>query len=162
MDNIKSVLLGICLLAVATGILKMLIPDNKFKTQISFLVSSIFAISLLLGFDDISFFTSFDFGNLEQVEMVDFSDKLSEEARKEAAKAVRLKTEKLLSDNGFAYEKVYVNAHINGAFCISISEIEIVFSINEAEDKIQQALTLVSREVGSDIIVRYSLINKED
>ena len=161
MDGIKSVLLGVCLLAVATGILKMLIPDSKFKMQIYFLISCIFAISLLSGFDDISFFTSFDFDNLESVEIVDFSDKLSEEARKEAAKAVRLKTEKLLSDNGYSFEKVYVIAHINGAFCISISEIEIVFAYTEAEKRIDQAVSLVSREVGNDIVVRYSLIQKE-
>ena len=61
MDSVKSVLLGVCLLAIATGILKMLIPENRFKTQISFLISCIFAISLLSGFDDVTFFTSFDF-----------------------------------------------------------------------------------------------------
>lgn len=161
MGDIKSVLLGVCLLAIATGILKMLIPENKFKAQISFLISCIFAISLLSGFDNISFFTAFDFDELESVEIIDFSDKLSEEARKEAAKAVRIKTEELLSDNDFTYEKVYVIAHINGAFSISISEIEIVFSISESENRIEQAIELVSREVGSDINIRYSFVKKE-
>lgn len=161
MDSVKSVLLGVCLLAIATGILKMLIPENRFKTQISFLISCIFAISLLSGFDDMTFFTSFDFKDLQTSEIIDFSDKLSEEARKEAAKAVRLKTEQLLSDNDYKYEKVYVIAHINGAFCISISEIEIVFSTAESEKNVHDATELVSREVGSDILVRYSFIKKE-
>ena len=161
MESIKNILLGICLLAIAIGILKILIPDNKFKTQISFLISCIFAISLLSGFDNISIFTSFQFEELETVEIVDFNDKLSEVAKKEAAKAVRLKTEQLLSDNGFTYEKIYVLAHINGAFCISINEIEIVFSISETEKRVKQAVELVSREVGNDIVVRYSFIKKE-
>ena len=108
MDGVKSVLLSICLLAVTTGILKMLIPENKFKVQISFLISCIFAISVVSGFDDISVFTSFDFSNLQKAEIVDFSDKLSEQARVEAAKSVRIKVEELLNNNGYLFEKVYV------------------------------------------------------
>lgn len=161
MDSVKSVLFNICLLAVTTGIIKMLVPDNKFKSQISFLISCIFAINFLCGIDDISILSDFSFDNLEVVEVVDFSDRLSEEAKKEAAKAVRLRTEKLLSDNGYAYEKIYVIAHINGAFSISISEIEIAFSIAESKERAQKAAELVSREVGSDITVRYSFIKKE-
>lgn len=155
MDEVKSVLLSVSLLTVATGILKMLIPDNKFKKQISFLVSCIFAISLISGFDDMSNFISFDFSKLQNVEVIDFNEKLSEEARKEAAKAVRVKVEELMKNNNFNVQKVYVIAHINGAFCISISEIEILFSTDETEERVKQAIDLVSREVGNDIIVKY-------
>ncbi len=158
MDGLKAVLLGICLLTIATGILKILIPENKFKTQISFLVACIFAISLISGFDDISVFTSFDFADLQNTEVIDFSEKLSEQARAESAKAVRMEVEELLKSNNFSFQKVYVIAHINGAFCISISEIEILFSDTETENRVKQAIELVSREVGNDIIVRYSYV----
>lgn len=158
MDGVKSVLLCICLLTVATGILKILIPETKFKTQISFLVSCIFAISLISSFDEVSVFTSFDFTNLQKTEVIDFSEKLSEQVRVESAKAVRLKVEELLKNNDFSFQKVYVIAHINGAFCISITEIEILFSDTETEDRVKKAIELVSREVGSDIIVKYSYL----
>ncbi|MBE6879567.1 MAG: hypothetical protein E7490_01855 [Ruminococcaceae bacterium] len=158
MDDVKSVLLGICLLTVATGILKILIPETKFKTQISFLVSCIFAISLISSFDEVSVFTSFDFTNLQKTEVIDFSEKLSEQVRVESAKAVRLKVEELLKNNDFSFQKVYVFAHINGAFCISITEIEILFSDTETEDRVKKAIELVSREVGSDIIVKYGYL----
>ncbi len=158
MDGVKSVLLGICLLTVATGILKILIPETKFKTQISFLVSCIFAISLISSFDEVSVFTSFDFTNLQKTEVIDFSEKLSEQVRVESAKAVRLKVEELLKNNDFSFQKVYVIAHINGAFCISITEIEILFSDTETEDRVKKAIELVSREVGSDIIVKYGYL----
>lgn len=158
MDSVKSVLLSVCLLAVTTGILKMLIPENKFKAQISFLISCIFAVSVVSGFDDISVFTSFDFSNLQKVEVVDFSDKLSEQVRVEAAKAVRIKVEELLTSNGYLFEKVYVVAHINGAFCISISEIEVLFSELETESMVKQAIEIISKEVGSDITVKYSYV----
>lgn len=158
MDGVKSVLLGICLLTVATGILKILIPETKFKTQISFLVSCIFAISIISSFDEVSVFTSFDFTNLQKTEVIDFSEKLSEQVRVESAKAVRLKVEELLKNNNFSFQKVYVIAHINGAFCISITEIEILFSDTETEDRVKKAIELVSREVGSDIIVKYGYL----
>ena len=120
--------------------------------------SCIFAISIISGFDNISMFTSFDFDNLHKTEIVDFSEKLSEEARKEAATAVRKKVEELLKKNNYSFQKIYVVAHINGAFCISISEIEILFSDKETEDRVKQAVQLVSREVGSDIMIRYSFV----
>ena len=40
------------------------------------------------------------------VPQVDFSEKLSEQARVTAARAVREKIERLLCDNGFDYDKV--------------------------------------------------------
>ena len=56
------------------------------------------------------------------------------------------------------FEKVYVVAHINGAFCISISEIEVLFSELETESMVKQAIEIISKEVGSDITVKYSYV----
>lgn len=152
MTDVKQAVLSICLVAVATGLFRMLVPDNKFKTQLSFLISCIFALCIINSVKgvqpDTEVFVS------QSTEVIDFSDKLSENARIAAARSVRLKVENLLSENQINFEKVYTVAHIDGAFCISISEIELVFKKNQSADEIDKAIRTVQKEVGSDIIVK--------
>ena len=67
------------------------------------------------------------------------------------------KIEQALYDNGvFDYDKVYVIAHIDGAFCISITEVELVFNADADEAYISDAVALVQAASGDEITVRYS------
>lgn len=51
---------------------------------------------------------------------------------------------------------MYITAHIDGAFCISISEVELVFDDNTDDGYIADAVSLVQSAVGNDIKVRYA------
>lgn len=42
MNEIKQAALGICVLAAAAGLLRMLIPCEKYKLQITFAIACIF------------------------------------------------------------------------------------------------------------------------
>lgn len=154
MTDFKQAVITICMAAIVTGLFKMLVPDNKFKPQLSFLVSCLFSICVVTAVSNTNI--TFDNAILQSSEVVDFSDKLSENARITAAKAVREKTEQLLADNGINCSKIYVVAHISGAFCISISEIELVFGKDTSMNTVERAVELVKSEVGEEITVRYS------
>ena len=155
MTEIKQAALCICILGAATGLLRMLIPSEKYKTRITFLIACIFSICLINAVKGIIPSVSIDTQAIN-VPQVDFSEKLSEQARVTAARAVREKIEQLLCDNGFDYDKVYVIAHIDGAFCISISEVELVFDDGTDDSYIADAASLVQAAVGDDIKVRYT------
>ena len=154
MTDFKQAVLTICMTAIVTGLFKMLIPDNKFKPQLSFLVACLFSICVVTAVSNANI--SFDNAAMQSSSVVDFSDKLSENARVAAAKGVREKTEQLLSDNGINCSKIYVIAHISGAFCISISEIELVFDKDTPMSTVESAVELVKSEVGEEITVRYN------
>ena len=155
MTEIKQAALCICILGAATGLLRMLIPSEKYKTRITFLIACIFSICLINAVKDIIPSFSIDTQAIN-VPQVDFSEKLSEQARVTAARAVREKIERLLCDNGFDYDKVYVIAHIDGSFCISITEVELVFDSDADEAYISDAVALVQAASGDEITVRYS------
>ena len=147
MNEIKQAALGICVLAAAAGLFRMLIPCEKYKMQITFAIACIFSVCLINSVTDII---------PADIPQVDFSDKLSEQARLTAARAVRRKVEELLNSHGFIYRKVYITAHIDGAFCISISEVELVFDDGTDDSYIADAASLVQAAVGDDIKVRYT------
>ena len=152
MTEIKQAALCICILGAATGLLRMLIPSEKYKTRITFLIACIFSLCLINAVKGIIPSVSIDTQAIN-VPQVDFSEKLSEQARVTAA---REKIERLLCDNGFDYDKVYVIAHIDGAFCISITEVELVFNADADEAYISDAVALVQAASGDEITVRYS------
>ena len=149
MTEIKQAALCICILGAATGLLRMLIPSEKYKTRITFLIACIFSLCLINAVKGIIPSVSIDTQAIN-VPQVDFSEKLSEQARVTAARAVREKIERLL------YDKVYVIAHIDGAFCISITEVELVFDADADEAYISDAVALVQAASGDEITVRYS------
>ena len=155
MTEIKQAALCICILGAATGLLRMLIPSAKYKTRITFLIACIFSLCLINAVKGIIPSVSIDTQAIN-VPQVDFSEKLSEQARVTAARAVREKIEQLLCNNGFDYDKVYVIAHIDGAFCISITEVELVFNADADEAYISDAVALVQAASGDEITVRYS------
>ena len=47
MTEIKQAALCICILGAATGLLRMLIPSEKYKTRITFLIACIFSLCLI-------------------------------------------------------------------------------------------------------------------
>ena len=155
MNEIKQAALGICVLAAAAGLFRMLIPCEKYKMQITFAIACIFSVCLINSVTDLIPALSIE-TQIADIPQVDFSDKLSEQARITAARAVRQKVEELLTSHGFIYRKVYITAHIDGAFCISISEVELVFDDGTDDSYIADAASLVQAAVGDDIKVRYT------
>ena len=94
MTEIKQAALCICILGAATGLLRMLIPSEKYKTRITFLIACIFSLCLINAVKGIIPSVSIDTQAIN-VPQVNFSEKLSEQARVTAARAVREKIERI-------------------------------------------------------------------
>ena len=154
MTEIKEAALGICLLAVAVGLFRMLIPDGKYKTQITFLTACIFSVCVLSTMTKLVPVIDTEIA-VSTVPAVDFSDKLSEQARITAARGVREKLKELLANNGYSCSKIYITANIDGAFCISITEVELLFPKDTPDEYMERAAALVESRTG-DITVRYA------
>lgn len=88
MNEIKQAALGICVLAAAAGLLRMLIPCEKYKLQITFAIACIFSVCLINSVTDVIPALTIE-TKIADIPQVDFSDKLSEQARVTAARAVR-------------------------------------------------------------------------
>ena len=131
MTEIKQAALCICILGAATGLLRMLIPSEKYKTRITFLIACIFSLCLINAVKGIIPSVSIDTQAIN-VPQVDFSEKLSEQARVTAARAVREKIEPQLT------------------------EVELVFNADADEAYISDAVALVQAASGDEITVRYS------
>lgn len=160
MTDIKQAVLSICLVAVAAGLFKMLIPDNKFKTHISFLISCIFAVCVISAVSNVQL-EEMSFA-VQSANVIDFSEKLSENAADTAAAAVKAQVEKLLLSENLSCDKVNVTAHIDDEMCISISEIELVFSSGRSESYADRAAAVVQKEVGDSIEVKAEVIEEQD
>ena len=145
MNEIKQAALGICVLAAAAGLLRMLIPCEKYKLQITFAIACIFSVCLINSVTDVIPALTIE-TKIADIPQVDFSDKLSEQARVTAARAVREKVKELLTSQGFVYRKVYITAHIDGAFCISISGSSLYLMIIRTMDTSPMLYHLYSRQ----------------
>lgn len=154
MTEIKEAALGICLVAVAVGLFRMLIPDGKYKTQITFLTACIFSVCVLGTVSEFVHVIDTDI-TVSSVSAVDFSEKLSEQARITAARGVREKIKELLQSNGYYCSKIYITANIDGAFCISITEVELLFPKDTPEEYMESAAELARSRAG-DVTVIYA------
>ena len=76
MNEIKQAALGICVLAAAAGLFRMLIPCEKYKMQITFAIACIFSVCLINSVTDIIPALSIE-TRIADIPQVDFSDKLS-------------------------------------------------------------------------------------
>lgn len=149
----EKILLNVSLVAILTAVFKMLAPEKMFRKQISLLISCFFITSA-------AFFVtggSFDFSSVSKAftasgGYVDFTDRYSDQTKREIAKEMSDRITQLLDSYGIIPEQIYITVNISDTLCISISEIKLVFDpINsKAAEKAQQ---IVKAEVGDEITV---------
>jgi hypothetical protein len=149
----KEVLLNICLVAVATGLFKLLAPKKGFRGQINFLISCFFIVSV------IHFISSgkYEFSELAKINetvIVDFSgEALNEERTAIAAELNRRLTEKFKEKN-IAVKKIAITVNISADKSISIEQITIYkpqTADDTQESKKEQDITIgdiVKTEIG--------------
>ncbi|MCI8603244.1 MAG: hypothetical protein HFE79_03750 [Ruminiclostridium sp.] len=149
----RETVLGIALVAIATGVFRLLSPESGFKKQIAFLVSAFFLLSC------VSLFTG---GGAELSEIteafrtkggyVDFSVEAYRMTEKEIADALSKNLKKLLSDNKIFCDEIFVIIDISSSYSISIKQVRLAFSADNAGNT-AKAEELVKKEVGDEIEV---------
>lgn len=149
----KETVLGIAMVAIATGVFKLLAPESSFKKQIAFLISAFFLLScasLMSG-------SNIDFSAIEEAfrtegGYVDFSVEAYRMTEKEIALSLKKKIEALLTENKIFCDEIQVIIDISSSYSISIKQVRLAFSANNA-DNTAIAEELVKKEVGDDIEV---------
>ena len=143
----NDMLFNISVTAVLTGIIKALIPSDKYDKHIRIIIS-LFFIIVTVGFFskgfDISFLTdtdSFKSGYNDYTSVI--YDMTAEETAKNLNKGIR----NLLNEKDFYPEKIYIDTNISDNDCISIIEVKLIFRNTDDVDK-GEAVRLVKSLVG--------------
>ncbi|MCL2077095.1 MAG: stage III sporulation protein AF [Oscillospiraceae bacterium] len=155
----REILLNISLVAVATALFRLLVPENNFKKQISFLISCFFITAV------ISFITGGGFGNLDAAglannfdnlkfndaeQFVDFTEQTVSQRKRAIAEELSGRVRELLAENDIYPSKIYVIVNISGLYSISINEIKLVLP---PDGDFTRASALVEKEVGTGVKV---------
>ena len=149
----KETILEIALVAIATGIFKLLLPESSFKKQIAFLTACFFLLSC------ISFFRngSWDLSDISDTfrqngAYVDYSAEAYRMTQNEIASALAEDIGDLLAEKEIPIEEIRVIVDISSSFSISIKQVRLAFSLKDA-DYAAFAEELVKKEVGDEIEV---------
>lgn len=147
----RETLLGIALVAVATGIFKLLCPESSFKKQIGFLTAAFFLLSCLsllqnnnLRLEEISE------GLRYEGAYADFSAEAYRLTQNEIAERIADNVEARLSENKIFCDEIRVVIDISSSYSISIKQVRLAFSADNA-GYAAAAEELVKKEVGDKI-----------
>lgn len=149
----KETVLGIAFVAIATGVFKLLSPENSFKKQLAFLTSAFFLLSCVSLFRD----NGFDFSEIAdsfrgEGAYVDFSVEAYRMTQREIASNIRKNIEAVFSENEIFCDEIYVIIDISSSYSISIKQVRLAFTADNA-DSAEAAESLVKKEVGDEIEV---------
>ncbi len=149
----KETILGIALVAIATGIFKLLCPDSSFKKQIAFLTAAFFTlscISLFKGNDEN--FSGISEAFRQKNAYVDFSEEAYKMTQDEITNKLKERIEELLAENKIFCKEIRLVVDISSYYSISIKQIRLAFAAQDAE-KAKAAAELIKNEVGGEIEV---------
>ncbi len=137
----------VCIAAIIIAIFRIIIPENKFKKQISFLIAGVF---LLTGISAAAG-AEFDLGaeNTELIEserFVQFSGEVNEDLRKKICDEMSEKINKILNSHEIYPKEVHIIVNISGLYSISIRQVKLVFGAEERAAA-KAAAELLSREL---------------
>lgn len=154
----REIILNICLVAIATALFKMLVPESGFKKQISFLISCFFitaAVSFITGGNAELEQFGRDFGVIfgkadTSYKITDFSEQTLKEQKRAIGEQVSARVREVLEKADIFPLRIYVIVNISDNYSISINEIKLVLP---PDSNLIQASALIEKEVGSDIKV---------
>jgi Cu/Ag efflux pump CusA len=141
----KEVLLNICLVAAAAGIFKLLAPERIFKSQISFLISCFFIVSVITIISQGKYEFS-EIAKIKTPDIADFSNQMLIEEKNAVASEIEKRLTEKLKENGVSVKKITVNINISPENRISISDIKVVLE-NENEEERTLADKIIKEEL---------------
>lgn len=143
----------VCVAAIVVAIFRVIVPENKFKKQISFLVAGVF---LLTGISAVAG-AEFDFSEenaalYESDKFVQFSGSVNENLRKQICDEMSEKVYSLLNNHEIYPKEVHIIVNISGLYSISIRQVKLVFNAGE-QAAAEAAAGLLSQELSGIEIV---------
>lgn len=136
----------VCVAAISAALFRILVPENKFKKQISLLIAGIL---LLTGISSAAG-AEFHIPEIEEGGYVTFSGEINKSLEKKICKDMSDKIYELLNSNGIFPEEIHIVVNISGLYSISITQVRLVFKAGETVAA-EAAAELLSRELTDDI-----------
>lgn len=143
----NDMLFNISITAILTGIVKALIPSEKFEKQIRIIISLFFIIVTVVFFSK-----GFDLSFIAEIDSIesgynDYTSVIYDMTAEETAKNLNKGIRSLLNEKGIYPEKIYIDTNISDNDCISIIEVRLIFR-NTEDIKEEEAIRLVKSLVG--------------
>ena len=143
----NDILFSISITAILTGIIKALIPSEKYEKNIRILIS-LFFIIVVGGL----FSKGFDFSFITEIDSInsgynDYTSVIYDMTAEETAKNLNKGIKNLLNEKEIYPEKIYIDTNISDNGSISIIEVRLIFGNTERIDK-EEAVRLVKSLVG--------------
>lgn len=143
----NEILFNISITAILTGVIKALIPSEKYEKHIRIIIS-LFFIIIVAGL----FSKDLDFSFLTEIDSINSSyndytavvyDMTLEETEKNLSNGIK----SLLNEKEIFPEKIYIDTNISDNGSISIIEVRLIFNNTENVDN-EEAIRLVRSLVG--------------
>lgn len=148
----REIMLGIALAAIASGIFRLLSPNGSFKKQTALLISCFFVlscVSLVTGKTELpEIAESFR----QQGAYADFTEEAENMLKTETANRLAEKLGEILDENEIPPREIRVIVDISSERSISIKEIRLSFSAENAGEA-EKAREITEKEAGGEIIV---------
>lgn len=146
-----SFLVSICIAAICIALYKMLVPENKFSGQISFLCVCVFLLTGISAASGAEIDLSADPYELGADEnYIEFSQITEEQARKRVGTEMREKIGAILAEREIFPKEIHVIVNISGLYGIDISQVKLVFNAGE-QAAAEAAAEILSRELPKEI-----------
>ena len=142
---------SICVAAIAMALFKMLIPENKFKKQLSVLVACVFLLTGITAASGAELDINEDKFELGiNADYISFSERVNEDLKKRICDEMRDKLRNLLNENEIYPEEIHIIVNISGLYSIDITQVELVFRAEE-QAAAEAAAGLLSRELSQEL-----------
>lgn len=144
-------LLTVCMSAIATALLRMLLPEKKFTKQMSLLIAATFVLAAVSSLSDAEFdLDASAYQYEDSAGYVSFSGEVNRSLQERVCRAMSDRLYALMNDNGLYPEEIHVIVNISGLYSISITQVKLVFpkGMDSAADA---AAVLLSRELPGTI-----------
>ena len=142
---------SVCVAAIAMALFKMLIPENKFKKQLSVLVACVFLLTGITAASGAELDINEDKFELGiNSDYISFSERVNEDLKKRICDEMRDKLRNLLNENEIYPEEIHIIVNISGLYSIDITQVELVFRAEE-QAAAEAAAGLLSRELSQEL-----------
>lgn len=150
----NDMLFNISMTAILTGIIKALIPNEKFEKQMRLLISVFFLVVCMIFFGK-----GFDLSFINEICSIetgyrDYSVQVNQLTAQETAKILKGNIKEALAEEGIYPEKIYIDTTISDNDSIFITEVKLIFR-KIAEIDSGKAVKLTKSLVGynTDVVI---------
>ena len=110
----------------------MLIPENKFRKQLTVLVTCVFLLTGITAASGAEINIDEDRYDLGiNADYISFSERVNEALKQKLCDEMREKLESMLNENEIYPEEIHIIVNISGLYSIDITQVELVFRAEE-------------------------------